>query len=137
MQKQKIGRYMKVATKLLIFSIIYLVIGFVIALIISSRFNNNIWDILAYEGIALLIIGFLISMKGNPSGLNINGIGHDNANINSFLSNEVTRQEREYKPYYKDFIKNNVVEFAFTNITLILGGIFLLILSFILGRILN
>ncbi|HBI72280.1 MAG TPA: hypothetical protein DEG06_00155 [Lachnospiraceae bacterium] len=137
MQKQKIGRYMKEAAKLLIFSIIYLVIGFVIALIISSRFNNNIWDILAYEGIALLIIGFLISMKGNPSGLNINGIGHDNANINSFLSNEVTRQEREYKPYYKDFIKNNVVEFAFTNITLILGGIFLLILSFILGRMPN
>jgi len=105
MQKQKIRRYMKVVTKLLIFSIIYLVIGFIIALIISSRFNNDIWNILTYEGITLLIIGFLISMKGNPSGLNINGIGHDNANITSFFSNEVTRQEREYKPYYKDFIK--------------------------------
>lgn len=84
---------------------------------------------MTYEGIILVVIGILMSMKGNPSGISISGMGTNNANITSYLNNEILRQEREMNPYYKDFFKNNVVKFAFGNVTLILGGIFIFAFS--------
>lgn len=71
-------------------------------------------------------------MKGNPSGINLNGIGQSNENGISFQNLEVTRLEREAKPYYKDYFNNNVVKFAFSNLTFILGGIFLVLFSIVL-----
>ena len=70
-------------------------------------------------------------MRGNPSGVNLNNMGRGNANISSYLNNEITRQEREMKPYHKDFYKNNIVKFAFGRLTFIVGGLLILALVYL------
>jgi hypothetical protein len=72
-----------------------------------------------------------MSMKGNPSGTSFSGIGQKNVNAISNLDLEVTRMEREINPYHKDYYKNNIVEFAFGNLTVLLGGVLLIISSII------
>ncbi|NLZ82863.1 MAG: hypothetical protein GX915_04270 [Clostridiales bacterium] len=132
--KTNVRVFLKKLLKLIIFSTIYLVLGYVIALIISRNNNKEVTDILTYEGVILLLIGILTSMKGNPSGISISGIGRQDHSIHSYIDNEITRQERENRPYHKGFSKNNITEFAFANVTFILGGILILILSYILGK---
>ncbi|NLK27651.1 MAG: hypothetical protein GX306_04820 [Clostridiales bacterium] len=117
---------------LLLFGIIYLGIGYLVGIFLSHQFNYKLENVLTYEGVILLIIGILASMKGRPSGINLNGFGQSNANINSYLNNEILRQEREMDPYHKNFHKNNIVKFAFGNLTFIIGGIFILALVIIL-----
>jgi len=133
--KDNIRVLIKKILKLIIFSVIYLILGFVIALLISKNYNKELTDILTYEGFILMLIGVLTSMKGNPSGISISGTGRQDHSIHSYIDNEITRQERENRPYHKEFFKNNVTEFVFANVTFILGGILILILSYILGKI--
>ena len=121
--KLKIKKLLKKILFLLIYSLIFFGIGCVVAIAISNRFNYKLQDVMSYEGLILILIGILFSMKGSPSGTNFNGIGLSNENAISFQNLEVTRQERESNTYYKDFFKNNVVELAFSNLTFILSGI--------------
>ncbi|MEG0691849.1 MAG: hypothetical protein RR444_02080 [Oscillospiraceae bacterium] len=127
--KAKFKKVLKKILFLLLFSIIILGIGYLIALIISTSAKSSMSDIMCYEGILAVIIGVFLCMKGNPSGLSISGMGQSNPQYISFQNLEVTRIEREQHPYYKDFFKNAVVEFAFSGVTIILSGIFMLIIS--------
>ncbi|MBE5966425.1 MAG: hypothetical protein E7255_05590 [Lachnospiraceae bacterium] len=124
--KTNFQRILKKFLLVLLFGFCYLGIGYAAGLLISRQFNCRIEDVMTYEGILLTFLGILSSMRGNPSGMNINGIGQDNANMISYLSNEVTRQERERNPYNKDFHRNNIVSFVFGGLTLIVGGLLLL-----------
>lgn len=121
----------KKALFLLLFSLIYLGIGIVAAILISNKFDYNMQDVMAYEGLIILVIGIMMSMKGNPSGASISRMGSTDANLSSYLNNEIVRQEREINPYHKAFLKNNVVEFAFSNLSFILGGIFIILFCLI------
>ena len=125
--KLKLKKILKNLLFLLLFSLIFLGIGYIIAILISHRFNYLLRDVMFCESFIWIMIGTMMSMKGNPSGTNFNGIGNSNVNAISFRDLEVTRMERESKPYYKDFLRNNVVEFAFGNLTFILGGIFMIV----------
>lgn len=129
MLKLKIKKLIKKILLLLLFSLVYMGIGFIVAILISNRFDYNLQDVMTYEGFILILIGIALSMKGNPSGMNLNGIGQSDDNALSYLNYEVTRQDRESNPNYKDYFKSNVVVFAFSNLTFILGGIFIIILA--------
>ena len=124
--KIKLKKNFKKALFLLLFSLIYLGIGFIVAILISNKFSYNLQDVMTYEGLIIILIGILMSMKGNPSGISISRIGNNDASMTSYLNNEITRQEREINSYHKDYFKNNVVEFAFSNLAFILGGIFII-----------
>jgi len=126
MSLSKVKKILKKFLYLLLFSLVYVGIGYVIGILISNRFDYALQEVLSYQGLILLIIGILISMKGNPSGASISGIGQNNANAMSFYDLEVTRLEREANPYHKDYLKNNIVVFAFSNLSIILGGILII-----------
>jgi len=126
MSLSKVKKILKKFLYLLLFSLVYVGIGYVIGILISNRFDYALQEVLSYEGLILLIIGILFSMKGNPSGSSISGVGQNNANAMSFYDLEVTRLERESNPYHKDFLKNNIVVFAFSNLSIILGGILII-----------
>jgi cell division septal protein FtsQ len=131
MQKFNFKRILKKILFLLIFSILYLAIGYVAAILISNNFHYKLQDVLFLVGFLLFLLGILMSMKGNPSGTSFSGIGQKNVNAISNLDLEVTRMEREINPYHKDYYKNNIVEFAFSNLTVLLGGVLLIISSII------
>lgn len=126
MLKTKLKKIMNKALFLLLFSLIYLGVGFIVAILISNKFNFILQEVMIYEGLIIILIGILMSMKGNPSGISISGMGSNDATITSYMNNEFTRQEREINPYYKDYFKNNLVRFSYSNLTFILGGIFII-----------
>jgi cytochrome c biogenesis protein CcdA len=125
--KTKLRRFIRKALFIALFSLIYLGIGFVVAMLISIKFKYNLQVVMSYEGFFVIIIGILMSMKGNPSGISISRIGNNDASLTSYLNNEITRQERELNPYHKDFLNNNIVEFSYNNITVIFGGLLILL----------
>ncbi|HWT27176.1 MAG TPA: hypothetical protein VN131_04490 [Mobilitalea sp.] len=127
--KVKIKKSIKKMLLLLFYSLILFGLGYALALFISYRFNYTMQDVLSYEGIIILIIGVLMSMKGNPSGVSMRGIGQNNVNAVTYDNLETTRIERDITDYHKNFMKHSVVEFAFSNITVILGGIFIILFT--------
>ncbi|MBH1940832.1 hypothetical protein I5677_08020 [Mobilitalea sibirica] len=114
---------------LFIFGLVYLSTGYIVALFISHQFGYTLQDVMSYVGIFLFFLGILLSMKGNPSGSNINGMGMSNEKAISYQNLEVTRLEREINPYHKDYYKNNVVRFAFGKLTFIIGGVMIMAFS--------
>ena len=121
----------KKALFLLLLSLIYLGIGIVVAILIAKRFDNNLQDVMTCEGLLVIVVGALMSMKGNPSGVNISNFGTNSANMTSFLDNEVTSLERKNNPYNKDYFRNNVIEMAFGNLVFLIGGSLIFLFSII------
>ncbi len=122
-------KYIKPALLILLYSLIFCGVGMLIAFLIANNFKYLINDVLFVEGGIVLVIGLLLSKSGNPSGITIWGFGQQNAQYIANLNLEVLRMERASTGYYKNFIKNNVFEFAFSNLTIILSGVFIIVLA--------
>ena len=110
-------------------SILYLAVGMIIAFIILKNTNYNFADILVVEGVLLFIVGILMSLSGNPSGISINSVGESNVQQGDYANNMATVMDRSARPYDKGFSKNNVVEFGVSNITFIMAGVLLVLVS--------
>lgn len=123
----------KLALLVLLFSFVFLCIGYLIASYIAIQNNYNIKDVMFVAGMIVMILGLMMSMKGNPSGGSISALGSLYGQYSAAWNLEVTRVERETTNYYRDFIKHSVVQLAFGNITIILSGILMIILSLLLG----
>ena len=112
-----------------LFGLVILAIGYGVAAFISNRYGYKLTDAMFIEGLAILIIGFMMSMKGNPSGASLQGLGLHSAPQISNMNAEATRTERDLTDYYQNFKKHSVVEFAFSNLTVIAGGILIILFS--------
>lgn len=115
-----------------LFSLIILGIGYVIAVLIANRSGYQLQDVLFVEGIIVIAIGLMLSMKGNPSGVSLQGLGQQNANQTASWNLEVTRIERDNTSYYKNFLQHSVLEFAFSNLVITLGGLLIILFSIFL-----
>ncbi len=118
-----------------LYSLIYLAIGLLLAFLIFYIKDFHLVDILSVEGIILVLIGLLMTLKGNPSGINISNIGSENSAQTSFVDNEITAVDRNSRPYQNGFFKNNIVEFGFGNITILLGGVWLVLAALLVWKI--
>ena len=92
-----------------------------LAIILAKIKHYNFKDILFIEGIVLIAISILSSIGGNPTGLSMQGI--NNPTLASYANLEITRSEREKNPM------KQTVSFAFSSISLILGGLLLILLN--------
>ena len=119
---------------LVMYGLIFLGLGYVVAIIIVNLFGYVLQDVMFIEGLIVIILGFLFSMKGNPSGSSLQGFGRNNAQQLSYLNMEATKVEREATSYHKNFLKHSIVEFAFSNFTIIMGGVFILAFSILISR---
>ncbi|MFZ2539586.1 MAG: hypothetical protein WAX04_11880 [Oscillospiraceae bacterium] len=134
MMKLKLKDIFKKSLFLLLYSLVFWGIGYVVAILISYQFKYNLQDVLFCEGLGFIMIGAFLSMKGNPSGVNFQGMGQNNGQYISYQNLEVTRIERETTDYYKNFFKHSVVEFAFSGLTIILSGIFIIVFSMFFSK---
>ena len=119
---------------IVLYSLIFLVVGYLAGVVISNGFNYKLQDVMFIEGLIVVIIGALFSMKGNPSGISLQGLGQNDAQYRANENLEVIVRERESTNYYKNFFKHSVVELAFSNITIIIGGALIILFSAIYGR---
>ncbi len=127
--KSKLKKILKNMLFIMLFSLVFLGIGYLLAIFISHQFYYKMQDIMFYEGLIFILFGVLFSMKSNPSGVNLQGLGMTNPQYFSNQNLDVTRLERETTDCYKDFLKSSMVEFAFSNITIIVSGILIIVLS--------
>ncbi len=133
MPKLEFESTLRKALFLLLFSLVFSGIGYLLAILISHQFNYNLQDVLFCEGIFFIMIGAFMSMKGNPSGANFNAVGQNDAQFIAYQNNEVTRVEREITNYHKNFLKNSIVEFRFSGLTMILCGAFIIVFCIFYG----
>lgn len=124
--KEKMKKILIKTLFVLLFGLIIFAVGTGIAFLIAMRFDYLLEDVMFVEGLLVFIIGMFSAMKGNPSGGSINGIGMRNESAISFQNLETTRLERQYTNYYKNFLKNSIVDFGFSSITIMLGGAFII-----------
>lgn len=112
---------------MLVFSVLFLGIGYLAALFISNRNGYFVQDVLFFEGLIVLIIGVILSMgKGS-----VNFWGLSRTNLAQI---EIDRMERKSPGYNEDFLKHSAVKFAYSSLTIIFSGLLLVLLSVILGR---
>jgi len=104
-------------------------IGYGVAILIGNHSRYALQDILFVEGIVIVAIGLMMSMKGNPSGASLLGLGQQNATQVSNWNLEVTRIEREQTAYHRNFLKQAVLEFSLINTAILLGGILIILFS--------
>ena len=117
--------------KIMVFSVVCVGVGYLVAILIARISKLGLQDALFYEGLIIIMLGLMLSMKGNPSGANLQGLGQQSAQQISSWNLEVTRIERNKTNYYRDFLKHSIVDFAFGNLALMLGGVLIIMISIV------
>lgn len=118
----------KILLKYGLYSLIWVTILGIIAIIIKKSSTLNFKDIVFVEGILLIIVGFFSSMGGETTG-SVNLLGQG---IGSFYSNyanlEFARKERER-------LGNNIkktLTFGTSGITFIIGGLITMLIGYLI-----
>ncbi|WP_415876022.1 hypothetical protein [Clostridium sp.] len=118
---------------LLLYSFIIAILFGFISWIISKSFGKQFTDILFYVSLGVIIIGFFLMMRGNPSGASLSGLGRNNTQYIANETLEAVKQQQQSTDYHKNFKKHSVVELNFKGIAILLSGILLMMLNVILS----
>lgn len=118
---------------LLLYSFIIAILFGFISWIISKSFGKQFTDILFYVSLGVIIIGFFLMMRGNPSGASLSGLGRNNTQYIANETLEAVKQQHQSTDYHKNFKKHSVVELNFKGIAILLSGILLMMLNVILS----
>lgn len=112
-----------------LFGVIIMGLGLLAGNLLAYHFGYKLQDTIFITGIILTILGIFASMKGNPTTINMSGMGMKNINAINYRELETVRLERDRTNYYQNFVKHAVVKFAVSGLTIILGGVFIMIVS--------
>ena len=118
---------LKTIVKCAVLGVIWAIILFGIALIITKFKGYELKDVLFIEGIFFVIVGILSSLGGNSMGLSMKGLGQTNSQYIANANLEVTKME-------KDKTKNikTTVSMGLSTVSLIIGGILVIVINFII-----
>ena len=108
---------LKTIGKCVIFGIIWGIVLFGVALIITNFKDYELRDVLFVEGIIFVIGGVLSSIGGNPMGLSMQGLGQNNAQYIANANLEVSKMEKDKTNNIKTTIRqivNNLLLFPNT-----------------------
>ena len=86
---------LKTIGKCVIFGIIWGIVLFGVALIITNFKDYELRDVLFVEGIIFVVGGVLSSIGGNPMGLSMQGLGQNNAQYIANANLEVSKMEKD------------------------------------------
>jgi hypothetical protein len=118
---------------LLFFTFIFVVISFIISTLISKKYNCNREDVLAYEGMLILVVAAFTLMDTSSLGI-INSVADMHNPPDSYddvesLANEKVTQVRNF------FKNNSIIRLSIKTQILILSGIFILFMSYFYNKI--
>lgn len=122
MDKDVIGKI----GKCLVFGVIWALILFVVAVVITKATNFTLKDVLFVEGILFVLAGVMASIGGNSMGLSLQGLGQNNAQYTANANLEVAKMERE-----RTSVKTTI-SMGLSTVALIIGGVLVIILNFII-----
>jgi uncharacterized protein YacL len=120
---------MKKVLLILLTGIIMAGVGYLIAMLISDFGNLKLTNVLCYEGLIVIVLGLFMSMRGNPTSINLSMATQQNAQYMAQVNFDAVMQEQKATQYHTDSKKNAVLELCFATFTLVLVGLVLLGLS--------
>lgn len=118
---------LKTIGKCVIFGIIWGIVLFGFALIITNFKDYELRDVLFVEGIIFVIGGVLSSIGGNPMGLSMQGLGQNNAQYIANANLEVSKMEKDKTNNIKTTISAGL-----STVSLIIGGLLVIAINFII-----
>lgn len=122
---------MKTVRNILFISVVMVTLAYIIGLVISNNSQYILKDVLFVEGIILTFIGLFSMMSGNPSGVNLTGLGNQNGQYFSNINLEVTKIERQSTNFFKNFKMHSVFELAKSSVTVVVSGVCIILLSLV------
>ena len=118
---------LKTIGKCVIFGIIWGIVLFGVALIITNFKDCELRDVLFVEGIIFVVGGVLSSIGGNPMGLSMQGLGQNNAQYIANANLEVSKMEKDKTNNIKTTISAGL-----STVSLIIGGLLVIAINFII-----
>lgn len=118
---------LKTIGKCVIFGIIWGIVLFGVALIITNFKDYELRDVLFVEGIIFVIGGVLSYIGGNPMGLSMQGLGQNNAQYIANANLEVSKMEKDKTNNIKTTISAGL-----STVSLIIGGLLVIAINFII-----
>ena len=118
---------LKTIGKCVIFGIIWGIVLFGVALIITNFKDYELRDVLFVEGIIFVIGGVLSYIGGNPMGLSMQGRGQNNAQYIANANLEVSKMEKDKTNNIKTTISAGL-----STVSLIIGGLLVIAINFII-----
>lgn len=118
---------LKTIGKCVIFGIIWGIVLFGVALIITNFKDYELRDVLFVEGIIFVGGGVLSSIGGNPMGLSMQGLGQNNAQYIANANLEVSKMEKDKTNNIKTTISAGL-----STVSLIIGGLLVIAINFII-----
>lgn len=118
---------LKTIGKCVIFGIIWGIVLFGVALIITNFKDYELRDVLFVEGIIFVVGGVLSSIEGNPMGLSMQGLGQNNAQYIANANLEVSKMEKDKTNNIKTTISAGL-----STVSLIIGGLLVIAINFII-----
>ena len=118
---------LKAIGKCVIFGIIWGIVLFGVALIITNFKDYELRDVLFVEGIIFVVGGVLSSIGGNPMGLSMQGLGQNNAQYIANANLEVSKMEKDKTNNIKTTISAGL-----STVSLIIGGLLVIAINFII-----
>ena len=110
-----------------LFGIIWGIVLFGVALIITNFKDYELRDVLFVEGIIFVVGGVLSSIGGNPMGLSMQGLGQNNAQYIANANLEVSKMEKDKTNNIKTTISAGL-----STVSLIIGGLLVIAINFII-----
>ena len=118
---------LKTIGKCVIFGIIWGIVLFGVALIITNFKDYELRDVLFVEGIIFVVGGVLSSIGGNPMVLSMQGLGQNNAQYIANANLEVSKMEKDKTNNIKTTISAGL-----STVSLIIGGLLVIAINFII-----
>ncbi len=118
---------LKTIGKCVIFGIIWGIVLFGVALIITNFKDYELRDVFFVEGIIFVVGGVLSSIGGNPMGLSMQGLGQNNAQYIANANLEVSKMEKDKTNNIKTTISAGL-----STVSLIIGGLLVIAINFII-----
>lgn len=118
---------LKTIGKCVIFGIIWGIVLFGVALIITNFKDYELRDVLFVEGIIFVVGGVLSSIGGNPMGLSMQGLEQNNAQYIANANLEVSKMEKDKTNNIKTTISAGL-----STVSLIIGGLLVIAINFII-----
>lgn len=113
--------------KLILCGLIWFAFSIGIGVLLINIFNFDFKDIIFVEGILLILIGIFSAIGGNAIGASIQGFGQVNA---QYIANANLEIIKENQSKTSDIMKTTI-SIGFSTVSLIIGGILSIILTFI------
>jgi hypothetical protein len=118
---------------LLFFTFIFVFISFIIATLLCKKYNCNREDVLAYEGMLILVVAAFTLMDTSSLGI-INSVADMHNPPDSYDDVESLANEKETQ--VRNFFRNNsIIRLSVKTQILILSGIFILFISYFYDKI--